>query len=252
MDIYVQKDGQRLGPFPETKIRQGIDTGEFAPADLAWTTGKASWQPLSALINLDVNQPPPISEPVPQEVAGNGSIEPPPFEAPSNSSQSKESLELVVLAIEDDSFSINGVLVPMPTDANPLNKFFGTPRWRERPPTYIWDDLGITAQGRDRKNLDYFSFNLCETKLLGGEYNPKQAFSGKLTIGGVLVTTETKIQDIVANKRGLPLAEHSTDAWDNGKRAFFGDSNPSISLYTTHQDTVSWLTFVYRRKGFWG
>lgn len=60
MDIYVQKDGQKLGPFPETKIRQGLDAGEFAPDDLAWRNGKASWQPLSALIALDVTQAPPF------------------------------------------------------------------------------------------------------------------------------------------------------------------------------------------------
>ena len=60
MDIYVQKNGQQQGPFPETKIREGIDAGEFKPDDLAWTVGKASWQPLSALINLEVDQPPPI------------------------------------------------------------------------------------------------------------------------------------------------------------------------------------------------
>lgn len=63
MDIYVQKDGQRRGPFSEAQIRSGFDSGEFAPADLAWANGKASWQPLSALINLDVNQSPPFDHP---------------------------------------------------------------------------------------------------------------------------------------------------------------------------------------------
>ncbi len=63
MDIYVQKDGQQLGPFPEMRIRHGIDAGEFAPTDLSWTKGKASWQPLASLINLDMTQPPPIHVP---------------------------------------------------------------------------------------------------------------------------------------------------------------------------------------------
>ena len=76
MDIYVQKDGQQRGPFPETKIREGIDAGEFAPADLAWTTGKASWQPLSALISLDVNQAPPVHERASATIA-DASIETP-------------------------------------------------------------------------------------------------------------------------------------------------------------------------------
>lgn len=63
MEIHIQKDGQKHGPFSEAQIRSGVDEGQFAPDDLAWSTGKASWQPLSALINLDVSQPPPICHP---------------------------------------------------------------------------------------------------------------------------------------------------------------------------------------------
>ena len=64
MDIYVHKDGQQQGPFTESRVRQGVDTGEFGSDDLAWIAGKASWQPLAALINLDVSKPPPMPTPV--------------------------------------------------------------------------------------------------------------------------------------------------------------------------------------------
>ena len=60
MEIHIQKGGQKQGPFSEAQIRSGVDAGEFAPDDLAWSTGKASWQPLSVLISLDVDQPPPL------------------------------------------------------------------------------------------------------------------------------------------------------------------------------------------------
>ena len=60
MDIYVQKDGQRQGPYSEAQIRTGIDRGDLKPNDAAWMTGEASWQALSALINLDVNKTPPL------------------------------------------------------------------------------------------------------------------------------------------------------------------------------------------------
>ena len=63
MEIHIQKGDQKHGPFSEAQIRSGVEAGEFAPDDLAWSTGKASWQPLSALISLDVNQPPPICHP---------------------------------------------------------------------------------------------------------------------------------------------------------------------------------------------
>jgi hypothetical protein len=58
--IFILSDGQQVGPFSEQRLREGIDDGEFFPDDLAWTTGKASWQPLSALINLDLSKPPPL------------------------------------------------------------------------------------------------------------------------------------------------------------------------------------------------
>jgi hypothetical protein len=60
MQIYVQKNSEQTGPFEEAQIRAGIDSGEFKTDDLAWTTGKASWQPLSTLLTLDTSNPPPI------------------------------------------------------------------------------------------------------------------------------------------------------------------------------------------------
>ena len=62
MEIYVQKDGQRQGPYSEGQIRTGVDRGEFKPDDPAWAMGETSWQTLAALISLDVHQPPPLNK----------------------------------------------------------------------------------------------------------------------------------------------------------------------------------------------
>ena len=251
MDIYVQKDGQQLGPFSEVKIRAGIDAGEFAPDDHAWTSGKASWQPISALISLDVNRPPPFSESTNDTAVEHDLVKPPPFEISSFGDQIRQDRHAVTIAIEDDSFSINGVTISIPTDANPLNQFLGTPRWRS-PHQYFWDDWGILAWGEDRKSLSSFTIYLHRSPFFGQEYSVKQPFTGKLTIGGVVVTAETRIEDVVANKRGLSLVENMTDSWNNVKHTlfkdFFGLYKPSIGLTTTHQDTISSLWFSQRRK----
>ena len=50
MDIYVLKNDEQQGPFPETRIRQGIDAGEFTLDDLAWTEGRSEWDTLESVI----------------------------------------------------------------------------------------------------------------------------------------------------------------------------------------------------------
>jgi hypothetical protein len=251
MDIYVQKDGQRLGAFPESRIRHGIDAGEFAPDDLAWTPGKASWQPLSALINLDVNQPPPILDPTAEIATAHNAVEPPDFDVPRINTQTQGNSKLLTVAIEDDDFTVNGVSLLIPTLSSPSNEFLGIPRWQKRG-FYYWDDWGITANGDHREPFSSLTVYLRENETWGKEYYPKQPFPGKLLLGGVLITTETKIRDVVANKRGETLVENSTDHWQNAEitffRTFFSGFNPSIDLYTTHQDTVSQVTFTYRPK----
>lgn len=50
MDIYVQKNDQQLGPFDEACVRSGLESGEFAPSDLAWSRGQNQWKPLQELL----------------------------------------------------------------------------------------------------------------------------------------------------------------------------------------------------------
>ena len=50
MDIYVLKNDEQQGPFPETKIRESIDAGEFTLDDLAWTEGRSEWDTLESVI----------------------------------------------------------------------------------------------------------------------------------------------------------------------------------------------------------
>lgn len=45
--IHVNRGTTSLGVFSEEEIREGLNAGRFAPNDIGWREGMASWQPLS-------------------------------------------------------------------------------------------------------------------------------------------------------------------------------------------------------------
>ncbi len=50
MEIWIGRDGERLGPYPEADVRQWLRDGTMSGTDLAWREGLADWQPLSVLL----------------------------------------------------------------------------------------------------------------------------------------------------------------------------------------------------------
>ena len=45
--IHVNRGTTSLGVFSEEDVREGLSAGRFAPTDIGWREGMASWQPLS-------------------------------------------------------------------------------------------------------------------------------------------------------------------------------------------------------------
>ena len=45
--IHVNRGSTSLGVFSEQEIREGLSGGRFAPTDIGWREGMATWQPLS-------------------------------------------------------------------------------------------------------------------------------------------------------------------------------------------------------------
>lgn len=45
--IHVNRGATNLGVFSEQEVREGLTTGRFAPTDIGWREGMATWQPLS-------------------------------------------------------------------------------------------------------------------------------------------------------------------------------------------------------------
>jgi hypothetical protein len=50
--IHVNRGATSLGVFSEEEIREGLRTGRFAPGDIGWREGMATWQPLSQFPEL--------------------------------------------------------------------------------------------------------------------------------------------------------------------------------------------------------
>src|SRR6478672_7831465 len=50
--IHVNRGATSLGVFSEEEIREGLRAGRFAPSDIGWREGMATWQPLSQFSEL--------------------------------------------------------------------------------------------------------------------------------------------------------------------------------------------------------
>src|SRR5438045_9580064 len=45
--IHVNRGTTSLGVLSEQEVREGLTAGRFAPTDIGWREGMATWQPLS-------------------------------------------------------------------------------------------------------------------------------------------------------------------------------------------------------------
>jgi hypothetical protein len=55
--IHVNRGATSLGVFSEEEVREGLRTGRFAPTDIGWREGMATWQPLSQFPELGAAAP---------------------------------------------------------------------------------------------------------------------------------------------------------------------------------------------------
>src|ERR1700758_3399713 len=66
--IHVNRGATSLGVFSEEEVREGLRTGRFAPSDIGWREGMATWQPLSQFPELAAagpEAPPPQTGAIP-------------------------------------------------------------------------------------------------------------------------------------------------------------------------------------------
>jgi hypothetical protein len=58
--IHVNRGATSLGVFSEEEIREGLRSGRFAPGDIGWREGMATWQPLSQFPEFGGAAPPSV------------------------------------------------------------------------------------------------------------------------------------------------------------------------------------------------
>src|SRR5947207_7988083 len=74
--IHVNRGTTTLGVFSDQEVREGLSAGRFAPTDIGWREGMASWQPLSQFPEFGGTAAPavppvqPGAAPAPTPVAG--------------------------------------------------------------------------------------------------------------------------------------------------------------------------------------
>ena len=54
MSLYVYRNNEQLGPYPDEQVASGLRDGSFFPNDLGCREGMTEWQTLSILFPLDV------------------------------------------------------------------------------------------------------------------------------------------------------------------------------------------------------
>src|SRR5262245_35568013 len=58
--IHVNRGTTSLGVFSEEEVREGLSAGRFAPTDIGWREGMASWQPPSQFPEFAGATAPPV------------------------------------------------------------------------------------------------------------------------------------------------------------------------------------------------
>jgi uncharacterized RDD family membrane protein YckC len=53
MQVWIGRQGERLGPYDDAEVRSWLRKGEVSPADLGWYEGMTDWTPLSQLFPED-------------------------------------------------------------------------------------------------------------------------------------------------------------------------------------------------------
>lgn len=56
--LYVLKEGQKRGPFTAEELEGQVVAGEFCPEDQYWMEGMETWEPLSGIMEYEVETSP--------------------------------------------------------------------------------------------------------------------------------------------------------------------------------------------------
>lgn len=76
MEIYLQQNGQAVGPYTEEQLQESVAAGAINQFDLAFHEGINDWQPLCTIILIKI--PPPKTSHAQSTMSGLPLLPPPP------------------------------------------------------------------------------------------------------------------------------------------------------------------------------
>jgi len=75
MNIHINKNGQKLGPFSLEEVNKKIKEGLLNSSDLAWQEGLPDWLPLSRIEGIEIQvaqgSPPPVNSDIKSTAESN-------------------------------------------------------------------------------------------------------------------------------------------------------------------------------------
>src|SRR4051794_34768940 len=93
MDIFLQLNDIKEGPFSPEQVKDRLDSGSIAKTSLAWHEGLSNWMPVMAVLTPRA-KPPTFSEPAnPASAKSDPAVQINAQEAVSNSSAKPEPVE---------------------------------------------------------------------------------------------------------------------------------------------------------------
>ena len=87
MEIYLNRNGQEVGPYPESEIVGLIQKGVILPTDLVWKEGMAQWEPASKIFAASLASVTSNTAPPPVIGSPHRSVVPIPNSGQSNSTK---------------------------------------------------------------------------------------------------------------------------------------------------------------------
>jgi hypothetical protein len=151
MNIYVMRDGQKVGPFSDEAIRVMLEQGELDPDDLACRRGASIWEPLGKVLAS------PAAEPV--EPPPGGSTE--PATAAQIAFLSYFGLAIPAGLLKEVAAKLITTATEDPKNAKRLTMW-------EVDRLHLHPDLFVAEAQAKKENRAHFYFDLCQTA--GSDY----------------------------------------------------------------------------------
>ena len=149
MQVYIDRNGQRFGPYSVEEINCYLAEGSLLPSDQAWYDGEMDWKPLTQVAGVIASSPTPLSEewnttekptePLPPAII-HSTTEKPTIEAPEEGKTKESSSWKIIAKIA----AILGFFLSIYAAYQELEEREERSRKQEQKKKELWDNFGKT------------------------------------------------------------------------------------------------------------